>query len=998
MNASEENSLHAILDDFKKVLTEKEQREFEITTLNDVRETALQIQNDRVMLKNMMNMRRLELFLEAMNQFEEVLELFTDANIFAAFVWGPLKFILQTISTWADSFEHILDAYYQIGEHMPLLKQYETVFIENNHMCRVFAFIYAEILEFHKKALLMFQGRNQLWRRLFRYDWKDFQNTFEELLRQLTQQRQLIAEQALLLRHENSQSGDHAVLALFQRYEQDRSDALNQLRKREEADKDIKHRKLLQWFSAAQTTPMDHEEYRAIRSLNKRSGQWILQNEKIQDWMETDVPVSSILWVNGIPFAGKTILTSVIVDSCMQNKLYTTSYFYCNRNDPEKNDIISIYRGLLSQLMNQYRELIPYCYDKYVSSGEVSLCSIELAEQLLKTFLEKISKHFIIIDGLDECHSAKRKLLLKFLNSTVNEYDDRTGEVLGTLRVLLVSQNFPDIATALQTASILTITMEDNKNDIKSFVHELSKKIREKFSLSTQQAEFIEDSTCIRAQGMFLFAKLVMENLLAQGTLHSLDYELEKYPFPDGLGDAYERILKSPERRLNSRQWAITRKLLGWMACAKRPFTWREIQAAISMDLEEQTIDIDRKRLRGSIEEYCGPLIQVFSGDRVDWVHSTARIHIKASKRVRPILIECNLAALCLRYLTFECFDDEIDPDDLTSLATRGFMVFQDYAAAKWDKHIRAIVQSSISDFSTDPESQAALQDLDRGLDEFSSRYKEDIIQSPILPAAEEDCLPFKVYPFYQNLVQIWNHICQVDLKGPEARNKIGIKSLCGALLRNRAVIEELINSSHAEELRRFYGDRHFKCPRTDCFYFHEGFNDAKSRNQHVHRHEQPFTCTAPDCTIAEFGFSSNKDLQKHRKMFHFETTDQWEQETLHRLKAIDAPGPPATDSGYGSTGSAVHAKKDDEQDDARTVLTDNQDLDVPDDVKEKLIGAFSGELIRQIQGSWSYRNDRTLMWNTCAKLLKEFSLRLGINVSSAEQKKAVTFIRHFRK
>lgn len=94
MSASE-NLFEAILEDFKKGLKEKERKDFEIATLDDVRKTALHIQKDHETLKTMMNMARLESFFEAMNQFGEVLGVFANANIFVAFVWGPLKFILQ---------------------------------------------------------------------------------------------------------------------------------------------------------------------------------------------------------------------------------------------------------------------------------------------------------------------------------------------------------------------------------------------------------------------------------------------------------------------------------------------------------------------------------------------------------------------------------------------------------------------------------------------------------------------------------------------------------------------------------------------------------------------------------------------------------------------------------------------------------------------------------------------------------------------------------------
>jgi hypothetical protein len=97
--SSSRDAFEDILADFKINLTPKELQDFEFVTLNDVRETALRIQKDQEHLKTMMNMARLESFFEAMNQFGEVLGVFGNASIFVAFVWGPLKFILQVMKS-----------------------------------------------------------------------------------------------------------------------------------------------------------------------------------------------------------------------------------------------------------------------------------------------------------------------------------------------------------------------------------------------------------------------------------------------------------------------------------------------------------------------------------------------------------------------------------------------------------------------------------------------------------------------------------------------------------------------------------------------------------------------------------------------------------------------------------------------------------------------------------------------------------------------------------
>jgi hypothetical protein len=129
------------------------------------------------------------------------------------------------------------------------------------------------------------------------------------------------------------------------------------------------------------------------------------------------------------------------------------------------------------------------------------LTSSALAEQLLKLFFEKIPKHYIIIDGLDECNPAQRKLVLTFFTTIVDRCDEREP---GKLRVLFVSQDFPDIGKALQTATIMKLTPEDNKNDIEAYINDWSKKIEKKYSVGIEEVEFIQESTLIRSQGRLM--------------------------------------------------------------------------------------------------------------------------------------------------------------------------------------------------------------------------------------------------------------------------------------------------------------------------------------------------------------------------------------------------------------------------------------------------------------------------------------------------------------
>lgn len=79
-------------------------------------------------------------------------------------------------------------------------------------------------------------------------------------------------------------------------------------------------------------------------------------------------------------------------------------------------------------------------------------------------------------------------------------------------------------------------------------------------------------------------------------------------------------------RTLTPIQWQIACELLGWMVCAKRPLRWHEIQAARSINTMDQTFDFESQKLRSDIQEYCGSLIHVLPGKRVELVHTTAKM------------------------------------------------------------------------------------------------------------------------------------------------------------------------------------------------------------------------------------------------------------------------------------------------------------------------------------------------------------------------------------
>lgn len=90
-----DDPLRVALDRFVKDNPKENLTKFSKTTYDELRIAVNQIQREQNERREMMNMTRIESFLEAMQQFGKVIEVFLNATDVLAFVWGPMKLLLQ---------------------------------------------------------------------------------------------------------------------------------------------------------------------------------------------------------------------------------------------------------------------------------------------------------------------------------------------------------------------------------------------------------------------------------------------------------------------------------------------------------------------------------------------------------------------------------------------------------------------------------------------------------------------------------------------------------------------------------------------------------------------------------------------------------------------------------------------------------------------------------------------------------------------------------------
>jgi hypothetical protein len=131
-----------------------------------------------------------------------------------------------------------------------------------------------------------------VWRQLFQATWKTFRSRFKPLLENLRRHKGLVETQASLYQFEEVQRLRVIAEAEF-----------CGLR---EAEDLRRHSTVQDWLSAANVEE-DQEIKSSVRAEYLGVCRWILDDHRVQDWLDLNLHSSRLLWINGIPGAGEQV-------------------------------------------------------------------------------------------------------------------------------------------------------------------------------------------------------------------------------------------------------------------------------------------------------------------------------------------------------------------------------------------------------------------------------------------------------------------------------------------------------------------------------------------------------------------------------------------------------------------------------------------------------------------------------------------------------------------
>lgn len=454
--------------------------------------------------------------------------------------------------------------------------------------------------------------------------------------------------------------------------------------------------KIFNWL-----TPSDYsvQQSRYIKMHEKGTGQWLLDSAEFKTWIETE---RQLLFCPGIPGAGKTIITALVVQNLSSRFAHDpkvgVAYTYFNFWQQEEHWIEDLFAALLTQLSEGLSSLpasLKALYDDH--KGERGRPSFEKVFEVLQSIIGiSYERVFIVVDALDECQES-------------NNCRMRFIEGLFILQqwganIMATSRPITDVTDKFEKSTWLEIRASDD--DIRTYVDaqisygrsKILLEMRAEASIGIAKAadgmyvlfNWADLHQLINLLSRFLLAKLDLDSLLDAKLPKEVKERLNNLPKgSQAYSDAYQGIMKRVEHQ-GPKSVKFAKSVLSWVTCAKRPLIMLELQHALAVEIGSHAFNEEYLPQAQDLISVCAGLVTVDEdSNTIRLFHYTAQEYFEQTQNQWFPDVKNDITNVCITYLSFDIFETGFSSTDTAFEERLKSYQLYDYAAHNWGHHAR---------------------------------------------------------------------------------------------------------------------------------------------------------------------------------------------------------------------------------------------------------------------------------------------------------------------
>ncbi|KAE9375050.1 ankyrin [Stipitochalara longipes BDJ] len=426
--------------------------------------------------------------------------------------------------------------------------------------------------------------------------------------------------------------------------------------------------KVQAWLQPTDYEAQSSEFHRHLSSQAPGTGLWICETSKYQQWQESREHGS--LWIKGIPGAGKSVTAASMIEHLQETERVPVLFFFFRY-------IISANRRPRSLVRDFLAQLLPFSVRLQATlqpllSNPLDDFSDEILWEYLLTGLSSVEKAYCVIDALDEMELLPKDTFLDRLNNLA------TFRPKG-IKLLMTSRPKQYLQSSLRDASIVHISLEDDLvgKDITLF---LSYRLKNLLP-GDDKRDFRKSlvfAIAERSDGLFLYARLLLDQIVPSLGSAQLDVENLVKTLPVGLEEMYNTML-SQQATLLKIDTQIQVFLLELATHSSRALRLNEMASVLASTFPASMIPGAPKVIARSA---CAPLLEILEDETVSVIHHSftefllncdrVEVNSHSSTAQFPVLtpnhVHKKLSIICMDYLRSGGL--RVHDDDMATRAT----------------------------------------------------------------------------------------------------------------------------------------------------------------------------------------------------------------------------------------------------------------------------------------------------------------------------------------
>ena len=773
----------------------------------------------------------------------------------------------QLARNYTSILESILQAFSDIAQVLPRMDKLNATFGGSPDFDQAIGLIYSDVIEFLQRTYKFFRCKR--WHIWFTIHWGLFERRLNSIIHRLSRHCEVLDREA---------AATH--------FREMKDFRVKHHREEEEFEKRVQgemNHTVIRWLSGAEDDQEEHL-HRINDIRHPGTCNWVLENREMAAWIG-DEGGDPVLWMTGIPGAGKSFLCSFLVEHLRTRPDRTSLYYFCGKQQTHEDTCATILRTLTCQMLRDNPDIVPLLHQKYCQ--RMSTRSGRAMKEMLCEVLPSAKTTRVVIDGIDENNHEVQKDTLRSLL----DIQKKAGY---KCKIMISSREEPEIRTILSARSHLKICSQTSEGLALFITSETEKIISHFQELKPSLVSRVEDRLRGKAQGMFLWVRLVATMLIQCISETELEQAIEQ--LPEGLEEAYGRILQRIDA-LGSKVKERAFKILFWICIAYRPITIHEVADGVVLHHGQRILSKETRsgNLKRDILDVCAPLLESSSTGVLDVVHFSAKEYL-VDKQSGPFID----IAKAHFHVAYSCIVNLIAALDLTpqqgntmnemtleSRVTKGNFGLFPYAHECWAEHTLAYLAHAVQSDPGIREIAAALEDFSRVSKHPMTPHSDGHTDFRVGRESSAGLTKLQEYPPLHDLLYKWlvfksqlrqksaelvnvhaqqqwklqkdeTFLSLIDLRLSNIMEKI-------VMMRPSELPSHIEETDHADFIQRFK----LPCRFLDC---NLQFEKCEERDVHEESHILSYPCS--QCDFVERGFKTRKDLDKHVRRYHMHADD----------------------------------------------------------------------------------------------------------------------------